>query len=124
MLSFFVVILLGACASNTAAKKTEKTDQALVIDFQEYFDKSHVIIYVNRKKEFDGILTSMPTAGYTGQSLSIPYTGEKADIRIIIDGSEYSETVYMAKGRFVGIRYNRGNKKSWIIQSTYEYLYD
>ena len=124
LLSFFAVMLLGACTSHPTDQKSAKSDHPLVIDFQAYFDKSHVILYVNDKKEFDGILTSIPVLSFTGQSVSIFNPEEKIKLRIIRDDREETKFFHLRNGRFVGIGFNWTTKKFQFMQSENRFMYD
>ena len=110
-------MLLGGCTSRPV-------DQAVVIDFQAYFDKSHVILYVNDKKEFDGILTSIPVLSFTGQSVSVSSLEEKVKLRIIRDDFEDTEFLHLRNGRFIGIQFNATTKKFQFMQSENRFMYD
>jgi len=124
LLSFFAVMFLGGCTSRPVDQKPAKADQAVVIDFQAYFDKSHVILYVNDKKEFDGILTSIPVLSFTDQSVSVSSLEEKVKLRIIRDDFEDTEFLHLRNGRFIGIQFNATTKKFQFMQSENRFMYD
>jgi hypothetical protein len=119
-------LILSSCAIDHGASSGREAS-FIKIDFQTYFENSHVSLYVDGKREFDGFVTTIDVLGYTGVSVDVALINKNNSyvmLKIVVNGMQYERRLDVSRGNYVGIEFDPNSGEFSYRQSTERFYYE